>query len=413
MTCETITHTLPVFDSIQDIIIRNNPDKPILCFSPTVVQDRVRIFKERFPGIIAWAVKSNPHHQVLDTVVNAGIMHFDIASKEEIDIVQAVCPNAVLHFSHPAKSPEDIEYAWISGVRSFAVDCMDEVEKISGVLEANGILKRSAVTLLVRFYDQYVRGSDHYNFNVKFGTSPEEAVALLIGCKKLGYKVGLTFHSGSQNCRPETYRTMMYIAHDIWMAAFHGEHQEMYQLNIGGGFPCPYPGSDNPPLSEYFKEIQLGAMKHVREIMCEPGRIFVAEAASLLTRVTLRRNGENCLYINDGIYGSFRELSYVPLMPPARAYRADGTLISTLDVPSQPFQIWGPTCDSLDGFRESIYLPSTIQTGDFIEWGMMGAYSTASATQFNGFQPAKLVQIKRLASWNQTDQALSPLESNR
>ncbi|BBD70923.1 putative ornithine decarboxylase [Nostoc commune NIES-4072] len=394
-----MTNAVPIFDSVQDLIVREKPETPIFCFSPHVVQDRVQIFKEKFPGITAWAMKSNPHHQVLKAVVNAGIRHFDVASREEIDAVQAVCPEAILHFNHPVKSPEDIEYAWKIGIRSFVVDCFDEVNKISKVIKANDISKYSAATLLIRFYDQNVRGSDHYNFNVKFGASPEEAVDLLAQCKKFGFNVGLTFHCGSQNLRPETYRIMMHTARHISMSAFQGEHQEIHRLNIGGGFPCPYPDSNAPPISEYLKEIRLGGIEHLCELMCEPGRFFVAEAASLLTRVTLRRYGDNRLYINDGIYGSFREPSYVALMPPARAYKADGTPISKLTTSLQPFQIWGATCDSLDGLSNSVYLPNVIQTGDFIEWGMMGAYTIASTTHFNGFPPAKLVQIRSLDPW--------------
>jgi ornithine decarboxylase len=393
---ETDTPIVPMFNSIHDLIIQGKANKPIFCFSPAVVQERVQLFKNGFPGIVSWAVKSNPHPHVLGAVVKVGVTHFDVASEEEVNIVQMACPNAVMHFNHPVKSPEDIGYAWVSGVRSFAVDCVDEVEKIHRVFTAKGISEFSAITLLVRFYDRNITGSSHYNFNAKFGASPAKAAALLTRCQELGFKVGLTFHTGSQNSRPETYRMMMHTARDIVISAFQGRYQKLDRLNIGGGFPCPYPGGDNPPISDYFREIQLGAVGHTCEIMCEPGRFFVAEAASLLTRITLRRQGEGHLYINDGIYGSFRESSYVPLIPPCQSYNADGMPISKLKASLQPFQIWGPTCDSLDQLPGTFYLPSSIQTGDFIEWGMMGAYTIASTTQFNGFQPPQVVQIKSL-----------------
>ncbi|MBT6825177.1 MAG: ornithine decarboxylase, partial [Rhodospirillales bacterium] len=59
--------------------------------------------------------------------------------------------------------------------------------------------------------------------------------------------------------------------------------------------------------------------------------------------------------------------------------------VSTNDL--GPFKIFGPTCDSLDVLPYEIDLPSSIAMGDWIEFGLMGAYGPAVRTEFNGFKP--------------------------
>ena len=82
-------------------------------------------------------------------------------------------------------------------------------------------------------------------------------------------------------------------------------------LDIGGGFPGPYMGNDVPPYHWYFDTIKeaLATLPESEKlpVMCEPGRALVAEGLSLVTQVILRKGDK--LYINDGVYGSFDELT--------------------------------------------------------------------------------------------------------
>ena len=50
-----------------------------------------------------------------------------------------------------------------------------------------------------------------------------------------------------------------------------------------------------------------------------------------------------------------------------------------------PFELWGPTCDSIDQMKGPFMLPSTIAEGDYIEIGNVGAYGRAIAGSFNGY----------------------------
>ena len=114
-------------------------------------------------------------------------------------------------------------------------------------------------------------------------------------------------------------------------------------------------------------------------VMCEPGRALVAEAESLIVRVDARRG--NDLYINDGAYGTLFDAAHLGFVFPTR-------LVSRAVAPGEamtPFELWGPTCDSIDQMKGPFMLPSTIAEGDYIEIGNVGAYGRAIAGSFNGY----------------------------
>jgi len=167
-------------------------------------------------------------------------------------------------------------------------------------------------------------------------------------------------------------------------------------LDIGGGFPRPYPGFIVPPLDEFFAaingirhELPLGENS---EIMAEPGRGLSAPGMSTIARVLLRK--ENRLYLNDGMYGAFWELRFKGhVRYPARAYRGHEPLAGNL----HSFRLFGPTCDSSDEMPGSVELPADIDVGDYIEFGSMGAYSLRGRTNFNGFYSDDVVTIESAA----------------
>jgi len=124
------------------------------------------------------------------------------------------------------------------------------------------------------------------------------------------------------------------------------------------------------------------------DLWCEPGRALVAEAESVLTRVELRKG--DALYLNDGAYGRLFDAAHAKWPFPVRLHRPRG------DIGEQTasFRFFGPTCDSLDAIPGPFELPADIREGDVIEIGMLGAYGTALATDFNGFGTIERVAVE-------------------
>jgi len=73
-----------------------------------------------------------------------------------------------------------------------------------------------------------------------------------------------------------------------------------------------------------------------------------------------------------------------------KAHRPDGAFEGS----DQPFKLYGPTCDSLDAMEGPFVLPADIREGDYIEFGMLGAYGVAMQTRFNGFGETEDVAVQ-------------------
>ena len=190
-----------------------------------------------------------------------------------------------------------------------------------------------------------------------------------------GRTVGITFHVGSQCVDPAAYTRAIALA-----AAVVRQVGPVDDLDVGGGFPARYQG-DEPEFEAFVAAIRESVSRHglVCRLQCEPGRALVADGASTLARVELRRG--NSLYLNDGVYGNLAELKWIGPRFPMRLVRpADGPAARPI-----AFDLFGPTCDSIDSMPGPHWLPSDTDEGDWVEVGMMGAYSNALKTGFNGF----------------------------
>ena len=319
----------------------------------------------------------------LDQVYAAGIRHFDTASLAEIEIVKNRFPDAHCHFMTPVRAAGSAHAAFTKyGVRDYVVDCDYELDKL--LAETKGGPK---LRVFVRIATPL--GGAVLELSSKFGTTPDDAARLLKRVVEAGATPALTFHVGSQCLSPFSYAQAIEMARRT--AATAGV--KLAALDIGGGFPGPYQGNDVPPYHWYFDTIKeaLATLPESEKlpVLCEPGRALVAEGVSLVTQVILRK-GDDKLYINDGIYGSFDELTLPGWVAdyPIRVFALDakGRVLAEQNG-NKPFRVYGPTCDTLDVLPRPLMLPEEIGPGDFIVFDAIGAYSVAVRTNFNGFFP--------------------------
>ncbi|MEQ8953933.1 MAG: type III PLP-dependent enzyme, partial [Gammaproteobacteria bacterium] len=333
-----------------------------------------------FPGQTLFAVKTNPHF--VETVAAAGIRHFDVASLSEIELVHRLVPGARLSFMHPVKSRASIRRAYFEfGVRDFALDCEAELNKILD--ETN---HASDLNLFVRLAVSNRRS--RLKLAGKFGISGRAASDLLLKTRQAADELGVCFHAGSQLMQPQAYAEAM----EVVSQCIRKSGVIIDILDVGGGFPSIYPDLTPPPLSQYVDVINDMFEKTIPvietcELWCEPGRALVAEAASLVVKVELRK--DNTLYINDGTYGGLFDAGQPGFCFPVAALtqRADS------NVQLEPFSLYGPTCDSIDFMPGPFMLPANIDEGDYIEIGGLGAYSLQLRSAFNGFDQFEILEV--------------------
>ena len=76
------------FKSVEELVNRLRPDKPVYCIRKNSILSASTFFQKKFPGKILFAVKTNPHPEVIKTLIKSGIDQFDVASIEEIKAVR-------------------------------------------------------------------------------------------------------------------------------------------------------------------------------------------------------------------------------------------------------------------------------------------------------------------------------------
>ncbi len=357
--------------SAAALIDKSRPERPVRGLRPHAAGRAARWFLDKFPGDVAYAYKANSSVFLIGALYGAGIRHFDVASLPEIEDA-ATIPDAHLHFMHPVKSRHAIRRAYALGVRSFALDGEDELDKI---IESTG----GARDLLLWVRVSVPAINSRIPLEHKFGLSGEKAASLLVRSRQVAAELGLTFHVGSQTTTPDAYVTALGEVHRVIVKS----GVMIDRLDIGGGFPSRYPDSDPAPLQDFMDVILAGIealpVKENIKLMCEPGRALVSEAESLIVRVDARR-GKN-LYINDGSYGMLFDAAHLGFIFPTRVVSRD---IDPSE-PLVPFEFWGPTCDSIDHMKGPFLLPESVVEGDYVEIGNMGAYARAIAGRFNGY----------------------------
>lgn len=378
--------TFAEFQNTREVLQQLKPEDPVYLFNREHLANRAMDFQTEFPGLVSYAVKANTRNRVLRTLIQQGICNFDVASISEIRRLMALDPGVQIHFNNPVKSAAAIASAYHEyGVRSFALDEKRELEKI---LLACG--DPAQLMLSVRF--KLGRHQAAFDFGSKFGATPEQAAGLLELIHKAGAKAALTFHPGSQCADPNEYRRYIYSAAEISSAA----KTPLVQLNVGGGFPEYYANSILAPRRRYFDTIKqamskaFGGGRNRPGVICEPGRAMVASSISLLCRVIHVREEDRIAFINDGVYGGLQEQSLTDLSLPLTVWRNAEPLINDCTA----FTVFGPTCDPSDRLPRRLELPADLRAGDYLEFSLVGAYGSATATTFNGFDSQRYVNVR-------------------
>ena len=372
------------FKSVEELVNQLRPDKPVYCIRKKSILSASKFFQKNFPGKILYAVKTNPHPEVIKTLLKSGINQFDVASVEEIKAVRKFDQVSKCSFMHTIKSREDISEAYFKyGVKTFALDTKDE---LISILESTSNAKDLELFVRVAVSNEHAE----IDLSKKFGAINSEAAGLLRLVKQHSKKIGLSFHVGSQCMHPISYsKGISEIANIIKKTKIVPDY-----LNIGGGFPTIYPDLIPPSLESYFDEIKKGLenlkIEKLPEIICEPGRALVAESGSTIVRVNLRKKQK--LYINDGTYGTLFDAGTPNIVFPSKMIKDNSNKIISKKLTA--FDFYGPTCDSMDYMKGPFLLPNNIKENDYIELGQLGSYGLTFRTQFNGFYSDKIYEVE-------------------
>lgn len=373
-----------IWSNPTDFLKKQAPENPVLFFAPSAAQAAARRFIDGFPGLVTYAVKSNPGEAMVENLAAAGVRGFDCASPFEIDLIRRLAPDAAIHYNNPVRARAEIAYAVERGVKSYSVDSKSELVKLIAMVPVEG------TEISVRF-KLPVAGAA-YNFGAKFGATEELATELLRTVAEAGYIPSITFHPGTQCTDPHAWEAYIREAAVIAKAA----GVKIARLNVGGGFPSHRMVGIEPQLEETFALIDRVATEAFGAdrpaLVCEPGRAMCGDAFALAARVKALRDDAH-VFLNDGVYGSMNELPMIGVIDRIEVLTPEGRKRTGEPVPRIAF---GPTCDSVDRLPGEILLASDLEEGDFVVWQGMGSYSTVTNTRFNGFGELQMATVLSL-----------------
>jgi ornithine decarboxylase len=370
-------------ERIRDFLRLRRPDGPCLVVDLEVVRENYANFARALPDSrVFYAVKANPAPDVLRTLADLGSC-FDCASVAEIDMVLgiAVAPERI-SYGNTIKKERDIAAAFARGIRLFAVDCHEEVEKIARAAPGAKVFCRILCDC----------AGAEWPLSRKFGCEPERAVEVLEHGHRLGLEAhGVSFHVGSQQPDPHAWDRALASAAQVFRAlAERGIHLSM--VNLGGGFPTRYL-KDIPTVRTYGGAIFEALRRHfgnrIPETIIEPGRGMVGDAGLIKAEVVLisRKSDSDpvrWVYLDIGKFGGLAETMDEAIRYPIKTDHDGGR--------TAPCIVAGPTCDSADVLyeRDPYHLPVSLAIGDQVLIGGTGAYTqTYSSVAFNGFEPLK------------------------
>ena len=356
---------------------------PLLVLDCQQVRTQYRRLESALPGVdLHYALKPLPHPSVVETIVELGGW-LDLATTGETQLVTqlGIDPARCIH-THPIKRDIDIRNALHLGVKVFVADNPDEVRKFEAYRD------RAELLLRVSFRSP----GAVVDLSRKFGCDPEDLLELARLARKLAIPVrGLSFHVGSQAADPSKHVEAIQVCAKLMAQARREKLGTFDTLDIGGGYPIEY-GQKVADIGRFCAPIRaaLAKLPARMRLIAEPGRYICGPAAIGVASVMGRalREGHWWYYLDDGLYGSYSGQLFDHAKYPVESLKQGDEKF--------PSVLAGPTCDSIDVIAENLMLPQ-LKAGDLIVGRAMGAYTWASASEFNFFPKATVVSVNRRA----------------
>jgi ornithine decarboxylase len=345
-----------------------------------------------------YAVKCNPERALLQQLASFGA-GFDCASGRELMEVVESCiiqQPGVLNkgnffqrvvYANPCKPNRDLLKAKALGSPTTVVDSCEEIDKLKSVDWQGGALVRLLVD---------DKGS-LMPFSSKFGISPQKIKDIAAYAKRQGIDLkGVSFHVGSGCQDGQQYKKALGDSHASINAMNEAGHSATI-VDIGGGF-LP----ELKKFEDHAEHIRSG-MRFVQtkapiQYIGEPGRFFADNAFDLFVQVIGKKpslDGEGWRYtIDESLYGQFSCIPFdhkkptwarIPLSYQGGDYAPRRRVKGTL---------FGRTCDSMDMIAKSESMEE-LEVGDWLWFPNMGAYTSVTASEFNGFPKPPLHGIEK------------------
>ncbi|KAF9195021.1 hypothetical protein BGZ51_005985 [Haplosporangium sp. Z 767] len=404
-----LIHTLPIEHMLQAHLNTFDPEsEDAEAENAFYVADLGEVYRQhlRWKALLPriepfFAMKCNPDPMVMRLLASLGA-GFDCASKNEIQSVleMGVDPSRII-YANPCKQNSFVKYAYNNDVRMMTFDNAEELHKIKRF--------HPNAQLVLRILTDDSKSL--CKLGLKFGAPLDTTGFLLATAQELGLDViGVSFHVGSGCFDANAFGEAVIRARRVFDQAKDYGFDFKF-LDVGGGFPSAHvtEGITFEKVAAILGSTVDALFGLDVRVIAEPGRYYVGSAFTLATQVIARRtisrdpaelmsmeqngNPTHMYYINDGMYGSFNCIMFDHQICEPKVLLKDGGFTYQQPLISEAHglaSVWGPTCDSIDCISSKARLP-LMETGDWLYFENMGAYTITAASQFNGFRKSEIL----------------------
>jgi diaminopimelate decarboxylase len=364
---------------------------PAYVYSSATLSRHARVFRSALRGLDllpCYAVKAAGNLAVLALLAREGY-GFDIVSGGELHrALRAGADPRRIVFSGVGKRPEELQAALRARILQFNCESEEELEQLAAV--ARAMRRRAPVAIRV---NPEVDAKTHPYVATALATSKfgipaaraRAAFRLAAGLRGLEV-VGLACHIGSQIGKVRPFVEAARRMRELYLQ-LRAEGHQLGRLDLGGGLGVPYGDGPAPASPQEYGRALVRVLRGIdARILVEPGRLLVANAGVLLTRVLLRKQGaagRRFVVVDAGMNDLLRPALYraYHAVEPVGRPRAGAELVDLV----------GPVCESADVLAPRRRLPR-LQTGDLIVLRTAGAYGMSMASQYNArTRPAEVL----------------------
>lgn len=358
---------------------------PFYCYATATLERHYHVLQEAFAGLdtaICYAIKANPNQAVIATLARLGA-GMDVVSEGELRrALAADVPASRIIFAGVGKTREEMAFALGQGILGFNVESEPELEALSEVAAALGRTARIALRV-----NPDVDARTHAKISTgkaenKFGVPYDDALRLYAKAGRLpGLQVtGVHMHIGSQITDLAPFRDAFTLLRDLVGELRRAGHS-IEHLDLGGGLGVPYrsAGNDILPSPKAYADLVRDTLGDLGlKLVLEPGRVIVANAGVLVTRVLYVKRGRDKVFtvvdaaMNDLLRPTLYEAEHE--IWPVR--QAAASAVPVLQ------DVVGPVCETGDYLAQGRKLPPSA-AGDLLAVMSAGAYGAAMSSTYN------------------------------
>jgi len=358
---------------------------PVYVYSQATIERHARVFSEAVAGagvgapLVAFAVKANPNGAVLRVLAKAGLGADVVSGGELARALHAGILAKNIVFSGVGKSAPEMADALDAQVGQINIESEPEARTLAEVARDKGVIAPIAFRVNpdvdAGTHAKISTGKSDNKFGIAFDRAlPAYALAASLPSLRIQ---GVALHIGSQLTSLTPLDTAFRKIGGL-IAQLRAAGHTIQTADLGGGLGVPYdPALPAPPSpAAYGDMVRAATANWNARLIFEPGRLIVANAGVLLSRVVrVKQEGNRTPFVVvDAAMNDLIRPSMYDAYHDIRAVAPSGVRFTA--------NVVGPVCESGDTFAMGREMDAVVE-GDLLVFATAGAYAATMASTYN------------------------------